>query len=336
MQFRAAVLVKLNSPLEILTLETQDLKRGQVLVKVLLSGICGSQLHEINGNKGNEKFLPHLMGHEGCGMVESIGEGVTSVKPGDKVIMHWRPGNGIDSDFPTYKYKDKLITSGKVNSLSEYSVCSENRLTAIPDSVPNELAALLGCSLSTSMGIIENEVNTSSVKRLLIIGTGGVGLNLILACKVNNLNNICAFDKSAEKGVLAIKLGAIDFYSEIHSISGDFDFIIDTTGNVENMSFGFQKLAPSGTLLLVGQPNPRDSFEVKNAIKFFNGEGLTIKATQGGRVNPTTDMLRFAQLVQDKNVKFAETITHRYKLNEINEAFSLLKTGLAGRVMIEF
>ena len=93
------MLVELNKPLRLVNLELGELSFGQVLVRVLVSGICGSQLHEISGNKGNRKFLPHLMGHEGCGIVEEIGPGVKTVKPGDKVVMHWRVGIGIESDF---------------------------------------------------------------------------------------------------------------------------------------------------------------------------------------------------------------------------------------------
>jgi Zn-dependent alcohol dehydrogenase len=85
---KAALLVEIDAPLEISEVELTDLNVGQVLVKVLVSGICGAQLHEIKGNKGNAKFLPHLLGHEGCGIVESIGAGVTKVKVGDKVVMH--------------------------------------------------------------------------------------------------------------------------------------------------------------------------------------------------------------------------------------------------------
>jgi len=88
---KAAVLEKINEPLSIKDVQLTELKVGQVLVKILVSGLCGAQLHEIRGHKGNEKFLPHLMGHEGCGIVQEIGEGVTTVKVGDKVVMHWRP-----------------------------------------------------------------------------------------------------------------------------------------------------------------------------------------------------------------------------------------------------
>lgn len=110
---KAAVLEEINHPLVLKNVEISPLRVGQVLVKVIVSGICGSQLHEINGNKGNSKFLPHLMGHEGCGIVQEVGAGVKNVKPGDKVVMHWRPGLGIESEFPTYSLKGKILLVGK-------------------------------------------------------------------------------------------------------------------------------------------------------------------------------------------------------------------------------
>ena len=97
---KAAVLEKIDAPLTVRDVELTELKFGQVLVKVLVSGLCGAQLHEIRGHKGNAKFLPHLMGHEGCGIVEEVGLGVTTVKPGDKVVMHWRLGEGMEAPIP--------------------------------------------------------------------------------------------------------------------------------------------------------------------------------------------------------------------------------------------
>jgi len=129
---QAAILTEINKPLIICEVKTTSLAIGQVLVRVLVSGICGSQLHEISGHKGNARFLPHLMGHEGCGIVEEIGPGVREVAIGDKVVMHWRPGKGIESEFPRYVMNDREFSSGKVNTLTEYAIVSENRLTRVP------------------------------------------------------------------------------------------------------------------------------------------------------------------------------------------------------------
>ena len=108
MKFKAAVLVSLNQPLELYELTIDKLDFGQVLVKVISSGLCGAQLQEIQGLKGNANFLPHLLGHEGCGIVEEIGPAVTTVKPGDKVVMHWKKGSGLEAAFPNYYYNDIL------------------------------------------------------------------------------------------------------------------------------------------------------------------------------------------------------------------------------------
>ncbi len=130
---KAAILVELNKPLIVDTIHLpDDLLYGQVLVKVKYSGICGSQLGEINGVKGPDKYLPHLFGHEGGGVVQKVGLGVTQVKEGDHVVMHWRKGAGIDAPTPKYQWGDKIVNAGSVTTLNEYAVISENRLTPIP------------------------------------------------------------------------------------------------------------------------------------------------------------------------------------------------------------
>ena len=139
---KAAILEQIDAPLVIRDVELTELKVGQVLVKVLVSGLCGAQLHEIRGHKGNAKFLPHLMGHEGCGIVDKIGPGVTTVNLGDKVVMHWRPGSGIEAPFPSYVLDGKSMSSGKCTTLSEYSIVSENRLTTVPQDTPEYLCAI--------------------------------------------------------------------------------------------------------------------------------------------------------------------------------------------------
>jgi Zn-dependent alcohol dehydrogenase len=196
---KSAVLVELNKPLLLADVDLTELTTGQVLVKVLISGICGSQLHEINGNKGNVKFLPHLMGHEGCGIVEGIGPGVLTVKPGDKVVMHWRPGLGIDSNFPQYILNGKKFSSGKVNTLTEQAIVSENKLTVIPSDTNPEFAALLGCSLTTALGIIENESYLRFGETVAIVGCGGVGLIVVAAARLRGAGEIHAVDNSIVK-----------------------------------------------------------------------------------------------------------------------------------------
>ena len=332
---KAAVLVEIDQPLAIKDVELTELKVGQVLVKVLVSGLCGAQLHEIRGHKGNAKFLPHLMGHEGCGIVQEVGSGVTTVKVGDKVVMHWRPGTGIEAPFPSYIMDGKNMSSGKVTTLSEYSIVSENRLTVVPQNTPPELCAILGCALTTAMGIIDNEVDLKFGESVAVVGTGGVGLNLIQSAAMKSACPIIAIDNNASKKDLCLDMGASQFYTSLEEVSDKVDIVIDTTGIPEVITKGISILSNTGRMVLVGQPAPGKFVEIMNAVNLFNGVGQSIKATQGGKTNPQEDISRYVKLHQNGVLNINKLITHTFTLDEVNDAFDLLKTGNAGRIMIK-
>ena len=333
-KIKAAILEKLNSPLVIRELVLTELKIGQVLVKVIVSGICGSQLHEISGNKGNGKFLPHLMGHEGCGLVEEIGPGVTKVKPGDKVVMHWRPGHGIESDFPKYNLNGKDFSSGKVNTLTEKAIVSENRITVVPPDTNAEFAALLGCSLTTALGVIDNESNLRFGERVAVVGCGGVGLNVLTAARLRGAGEIHAVDNATAKNELCLEHGATFFHTNVAELPSGIDLAIDTTGVPEVISEIFLKLSNNGRILLLGQPNPGQSLVFPEALRLFNGIGLSIRASQGGSTVPQDDIPRYIDLLKLGLLSVDKLITHRFDLIEINLAFETLKSGTAGRIMI--
>ena len=333
---KAALLAKINQPLILKNIDLTELKVGQVLVKIKNSGLCGAQLHEIRGYKGNEKFLPHLMGHEGFGVVESIGPGVTTVKPGDDVVMHWRPGLGIESDFPNYILDGKKISSGKVTTLSEYSIVSENRITSVPNGLSQEFCSILGCALTTAFGIIDNEIDLKFGESLAIIGCGGVGLNLIQAAAMKNAFPVVAIDNNESKKELCLRAGANNFLTDIDQLgNNNVDIIIDTTGIPEVITKGISKLSGNGRFILVGQPAPGRFVEVMNAVNLFSGKGQVIKATQGGRTNPAEDIPRYIKLFQNKKLDVDFLFTHKFPLDEINQAFDLLKSGNAGRISIQ-
>ena len=332
---KAAVLTNLNSPLEICEVELSKLKTGQVLVRVIVSGICGSQLHEIRGNKGNKDFLPHLLGHEGCGIVEDIGPNVINVQIGDKVVMHWRKREGIEADFPIYYLNGVPFSSGKVTTLSEFAIVSENRLTTVPKDTDPEIAALMGCSLTTSLGILEKELQVNPEDKIAVMGCGGIGLSLILGLKLKGHLNIHGVDINSDKKALVFSVGANYFSSHIGQFGNKFDIIIDTTGNPESIKSAFNLLDPSGRLILVGQLEPADSIVLENANTFFEGTGKTIKATQGGKTVPQIDIPRYLKMNSDQLIHFKSLVTHRFPLVEINHAISMLKSGTAGRIMIQ-
>lgn len=364
---KAAVLTALNAPLEVVDVEpVLPLTYGQVLVRVLTAGICGAQLQEIRGEKGGP--LPHLMGHEGCGIVEECGPAVTRVKPGDKVVMHWRKAAGIESEFPRYHFcTDRLkdgvaaaaepsvpdrphvggsagssparcatFTSGLVTTWAEKTICSENRLTPVPADTDPTLATLLGCSLSTALATVESEARWG--ERVLVIGCGGLGLALLGALEMVEPRRLCACDIQEEKRTAAELAGA-DFVSASDlsnlksQVSSPFDLILDTAGAPDSTEAALSHLAPSGRLVLIGQPRPGKPVCIANARHLFEGEGKTIKATQGGGFRPDQDIPRYLKIAE--SILFRHLVTHVFRLDEINAALDLVRAGQAGRVILE-
>lgn len=341
---KAAVLEAIDQPLVVAEVGLTELQFGQVLVKVLVSGICGSQLMEIGGHKGNAKFVPHLMGHEGCGIVQEVGLGVTRVKPGDKVIMHWRKGDGVESDFPEYEYAGKRIKSGKVTTFSEYSIVSENRVTPVPHDTPEELCALLGCSLSTALGTINDEAEVKFGESVMIVGAGGLGINLIKAAKLASAYPVISLDIHEHKRALAMSLGA-DLFVNVATESlkdklqeiglKDADVIIECSGSKKAIEATLPFLSGTGRYIMVGHPKPGESVEMLQAGHMFGGEGKTIKATQGGGFNPSRHIERYVRLARQGNLNIEGIITHRTTLDNINEAIDAVRAGEASRILIK-
>ena len=340
---RALVLKSLNKNLELCEVELTSLARGQVLVKVIVSGFCGSQLREIKGERGNAKFLPHLLGHEGCGIVEAVGKGVTTVKTGDKVVMHWRKSTGIESDFPQYILDNALISSGKVTTLSEYSIVSENRLTAIPSEIPSDFAALLGCCLTTAFGVIQHEAKLSTGETIAIFGCGGVGLATIWGASMAGARAIVCLDNLQSTSKMAFDLGATNFINsaqdsipdEISSLGYEtgFDVIVDTTGDTELISLATSLLSENGRLILVAQPNTEIFIPAKS--KIFSGSSKQVIFTQGGNTNPDIDIPRYIKLLKNTDNKYKKLIGHRVELDTLNEVIFNRSNSDPGRVLVE-
>jgi Zn-dependent alcohol dehydrogenase len=294
-----------------------------------VAGICGAQLHEIAGHRDNEKFLPHMMGHEGGGIVREVGPGVTKVIPGDRVVMHWRKGSGIEAPFVKYG----KVGAGKVTTFSEQTVVSENRVTKLPSAAPFELCALLGCGITTAFSVINNDAKLRMGESVLVLGCGGVGLSIIKGASLVGGSPICGFDKR-DKYDMAIIHGAHNFYHNWNLINDSFDAIIDTVGSPELFGKAINKLAPSGRYIMVGQPKPGEDLPITNAIRMFEGTGKKILATQGGQGDPDVDIPRYYRMYANKVFDFNDLITHRYELDQVNEAITTVRDGYAGRVLL--
>ncbi len=337
---------------------------GQVLVRVLCAGICGAQLQEIDGRKGDPQHLPHLLGHEGCGIVEQIGAGVRTVYVGDKVVLHWKKGDGEEahvSGFCAGSGSDvQLIKSGPCTTFSEYTIVSENRVTAIPSDVPDDLASLFGCCLSTALATVENVAKVQVSESVLIIGAGGVGLAMILACRLAGAMHIVSTDVITAKWKRAKEIGATRFFPahwEDGFTCGDFDpmkpfgwdrselgtakfdVIIDTAGCLCRANL----LANGGRYIMVGQPLPEMNLNPFTAGWIFKGNGGRVEATNGGGFNPTKDIPRYVDMWREGKLDdYGKIITHRFPLDRINEGIAIMRRGdgfgpqdQAGRVLIE-
>src|SRR5262245_14891462 len=264
MKARAAILEKLNQPLIIDQVEVPALDVGQVLVEVRASGICGAQLNEIQGVKGEDKFLPHLLGHEGGGVVRDVGPGVTQVKRGDHVVMHWRKGAGIQSRTPQYRWNGCAVNAGWVTTFNELAVVSENRLTPIGNEIPFETAALMGCAVTTALGLINNLARLKIGQSIAVLGCGGVGLNVVQGAAMVSADPIIAIDLYEHKLDLARSLGAThlinttraDLREAVRGIVGrsGVDVFVENTGQVRLIEAAYELTGPKGRTILVGVP----------------------------------------------------------------------------------
>jgi len=197
---KAAILVESRKPLVLADVDLPaKLEFGQVLVKINYSGICGSQINEIDAAKEPDKFLPHLLGHEGSGIIEKIGEGVTTVKTGDHVVLHWRKSSGIESVTPKYSWNGKKLNAGRITTFNEKAIVSENRLTIIPSNFDMRTASLFGCAVTSGFGIVNNDAKVKIGQSILIFGIGGIGLNVAQASSMVSAYPIVGIDIHKKK-----------------------------------------------------------------------------------------------------------------------------------------
>jgi len=329
----AAILERHKSPLVIENLLLPELGQGQVLVRMKASGICGKQLHEIDGTAGPDHFLPHLLGHEGAGVVEEVGPGVTTVKPGDHVVAHWRKGYGLEGWCPKYLRRDGgLVGGGWITTFATMPIISENRLTKIPDFVPYDVAALMGCAVTTGLGVVFNDAKLEAWQSIAVIGCGGVGLSVIMGAAYIGASPIFAIDKDMDKLTLLAWTAGATAASASMDINLKADVIVDTTGDVELMARAFSMLAPGGKLILVGQPDRGKDLVLKDFAGSMKGK--TMMDSVGGGTDPNMDIPAYLAIYKTGLLPLDKLITHRVSLDDINAGIAITRSGRAGRVIV--
>ena len=341
---RAAVLTQLKQPLAICEVGLPDaLDVGQVFVKIHYSGICGSQLGEIDGAKGEDRYLPHLLGHEGSGTVLDTGPGVTQVRRGDSVVLHWRKGLGIESRPPAYTWNGKPLNAGWVTSFNDHAIVSENRLTAIAADSDLRTAALFGCAVTTGFGVVSNNAKVRIGDSVVIFGAGGIGLNIVQASQLAGAHPVIAVDLHDNRLGLAKRLGAThvvnsakeDAESAIRRVAPEgVDCFIDNTGLPAVIELGYRLSKPQGRVTLVGVPRKGNNVSLYSLPLHF---GKVISGSHGGEAVPHEDIPRYLRLEKAGRLSLSELITAEYDLDHINEAIDDMRRGrTAGRCLIRF
>jgi len=338
---RAAVLEKLGQPLVIKNIELPPLLPGQILVKVLFSGVCRSQLMEVRGKRGNDPWLPHLLGHEGSGIVLAIGEGVTKVKIDDEVILGWIKGEGLDAPGAKYHCGKQIINSGGVTTFCNYTIVSENRLVKKPIGLEFDTAVLFGCALPSGAGMVLNELKPSTNESVIVLGLGGIGLSALMTLKALGVKSIIAIDISEEKLTLAKQLGATHIFNSKHGnlyqaiynlTDGGADMCIESAGQVTTIELGFALIHKNkGKLLFASHPSQDELIQL-SPHELISGK--KIAGSWGGSTIPDKDIPLMHTLFLNTNIPLNILLTKRYSLEKINDALDDLEAGQVFRPLI--
>lgn len=341
-KMKAAILVESKQPLVVANLEMPEiLSFGQVHVRIFYSGICGAQINEIDASKGPDKFLPHLLGHEGVGEVLRTGDGVKRVKSGDRVVLHWRPAGGLQANPAMYKWNGKIVNAGWVTTFNDEAIISENRLTVIPKTFDMQQAPLFGCAVTTAVGVVNNDAQLGIGQSIVVIGVGGVGLNIIQAAAMVSANPIIGVDIVDSKLEAAKKWGATNILNSsqqsLETLRGILgvdgaDVVVETTGNPRIIEAAYDLTSADGRTILVGVPKKDQKASIYTLPLHFK---KILKGSHGGSSSPDIEIPRLIRLINSGKMSLNGFVTNIFKLDQINEGIDLLRTGEAGRILID-
>ena len=334
MKTPAAILVEQRKPLVIDEVEVPVLKRGQVLVEIHATRVCGSQIGEIDGVKGPDKFLPHLLGHEAGAVVLEVGADVTHVAPGDRVVCHWRPGAGIDAGGSVYKWNGRDVNAGPITTFQKYTVISENRLTKVPPDTDFELCCLLADTLTTGFGIINNDAKVKAGESVVIFGVGGIGLGVVLGAKIAGASPIIGIDlhdhklaKAAEYGLThqinASRENAAERVKEI--LGGLADVTIDGTGSPKVIETAYDLAKLRGGRCVLFGVMPSDQRISIHTLPLHFGRVLT--GSEGGQSRPNKDIPEILRVLAEKKIDWRGFVSHRGTFSSLESDIAKMRSG---------
>ncbi|CAL78864.1 Putative alcohol dehydrogenase (Zinc-binding) [Bradyrhizobium sp. ORS 278] len=341
MKTQAALLVQTGQPLVLAEIETPALKPGQVLVEIAYSGACGTQVMEWRGDKGEDKWVPHCLGHEGTGTVIETGSAVTKVKVGDKVVLSWIKGTGIEAGGAVYDWDGKKVNAGGVTTFQRHSVVSENRLTLLPPDLPMDVAVLLGCAAPTGMGAVYNVLKVQPGDAVAVFGTGGIGLNALMAASLAGAMPVIGIDPNPTRRALAKLYGAThvidasgDVLAEIKKIVPQgVDLAVESSGIPGVMDQAVNATRQQGgRAVVIGNAKHGAALTLNPGV--FN-HGKSLLGTWGGDSVPDRDYGRYGRLLSSGRFPVRDLLSKPYSLAQADQALQDLAAGKVGRPLID-
>ncbi len=363
---KAAVLHKLGGPFVIEDVDLEPPGPGEVKVRMVAAGVCHSDWHMVTG--ALRRPFPVVLGHEGAGIVEELGSGVTSVKPGDHIILNWSPdcgtcfyctrgkrnlcetfrparraGTMLDGTSRLRLNGEAICQFSTVSTFAEYAVAPEESCIPIRPDVSLQVASLLSCAVTTGVGAALNTVDLTPGDSVAVYGCGGVGLNVLQGAALCNANPIIAIDTvpakldiAREFGATAAVLAGPDTLDEIKSLTAGrgADYVFEAIGLPTVQEEAFEAARPGGTLVVVGVA----PIESKTQFPGFqlHVQEKRILGSLYGTSDTRRDFPLLLDLYKSGKLKLDELISREYRLDEINEAYATLLQGETKRGVIVF
>ena len=362
---KAAILYEAGQPLRVEEVDLDGPHDGEVLVRIGAAGVCHSDYHFMKGDLSIG--MPCVLGHEGAGVVEAVGAGVTTVAPGDHVVLLFRPNCGhcefCSQGRPALCWMAaRLRNTGRlldgtsrlsrggveikhflgVSCFAERSVVPEQGVVPIPTDVPLDVAALVGCAVMTGVGAVMNTARVTPGAAVLVVGAGGVGLNCVMGAALVGAHPIIVADLVDAKLETAMDFGAThavnarthDLVEGVRDLTGGegVDFSFEAIGSPPAMSAAFRALRRGGVATAVGIAASGSQMTVDAGELVYMEK--TLKGSYYGSTRPQTDMPRLLQLYRAGKLPVDRLISRRYPLDQVNEAYDALLAGEVARSVL--
>ena len=369
MKTRAAVAFEAKKPLEIVELDLEGPKEGEVLVEIMATGICHTDAYTLDG-LDSEGIFPSILGHEGAGIVRDVGAGVTSVKPGDHVIPLYTPecrkcksclsgktnlctairatqGKGVMPDGTSrFSYKGETIYHYMgCSTFSNFTVLPEIAVAKIREDAPFDKACYVGCGVTTGVGAVTKTANVQAGDNVVVFGLGGIGLNVIQAAKMVGADKIVGVDINADKEDWGRKFGMTHFVNPrdvkgslvehlVALTDGGADYSFDCTGNTDVMRDALECCHRGwGTSVIIGVAEAGKEISTR---PFQLVTGRTWKGTAFGGAKGRTDVPKIVDWYMNQKIQIDPMITHVMGLEDINTAFDLMHEGKSIRSVVVY